>query len=186
MATYDLPVVIPNNGTRVIAGPLDFLRLHASTGALRIIAEGRITTLVEGQSVSYKTPRDGVEIENLSDAQVTATFKVGFDAEITDSNLSGNVDVSKATTLSDASDAIVVQGAAAAQIVAAAATRRWVIIKALVTNNQTVRVGTNAIGAARGYPLEPGEVINWDVTAALYAWTAAGVNQKLSITEIAD
>lgn len=172
MATYDLPVVIPNNGTRVIAGPLDFLRLHASTGALRVIAEGRITTLVEGQAVSYKTPREGVEIENLSGAEITATFKVGHDAVVSDSNLAGNVDVSKATTLSDQADGSLAAGGT--DTIAADSTRRACIISANPNNVETLRVSFT--GGARGAFLVPGGSVTINSTAAIKVYNpgAAG------------
>lgn len=93
--------------------------------------------------------------------------------------------LTKAATLADAADVVVVQGAAAAQIIAASAARRTVMIKSLSTNTQSVRLGA-APGAARGYELVPGESVFWDVTAAIKAWTAAGANQTLAIVEIDD
>jgi hypothetical protein len=97
-------------------------------------------------------------------------------------SLSGNVDVSKADVLDSLADDSI--AAVTTELVSAAdTTRRKAVITNLITNTDEVRVGDVGCGAANGTPLQPGESITLETTAAIYVYNSkAGGAQSVAIT----
>ena len=96
-------------------------------------------------------------------------------------NVFTSVSIAKTSGLVTVADATIVAGAAAALILPANANRTKALLTSLVSNTQEVRIGDSNTGAGRGAPLQPGESIEIDSTADIYAYTAAGANQTISI-----
>lgn len=96
------------------------------------------------------------------------------------------VDLSKSQTTKSYPDVVVANGAAAAQILAANTARRSVLIGSLSANTQDVRIGDANIGAAQGQVLQAGLELTLETTAAIYAWTAGGADQTLTLLEVND
>lgn len=95
------------------------------------------------------------------------------------------IELVKATTLDSSAD-IALGAAAQTLIMAANANRRSIIVKNLAANLATIRVGDVGAAAAEGHELAPGESIQLDVTAAVYAWNPGAVAQSVSVVEIED
>lgn len=96
------------------------------------------------------------------------------------------VNLAPATVLDTAADVVVVAAAAAAQILPALATRRAAFICSLAANTQVCRIGDALTAAARGQELAIGATMILSTTEAIYAYTAAGANQTLTLTWTAD
>jgi hypothetical protein len=66
-------------------------------------------------------------------------------------------------------------GGATTLVSAADATALTVLLKADIANTETIRVGGAGVGAAGGYPLEPGESVSLSTTAAIWAYNPSAV-----------
>lgn len=108
----------------------------------------------------------------------TTTISGTVAVDIQDTDVQVNQAADNLVTVADVT---VTAAAAAASILAANAKRYSAIITSLSSNTQEVRLGDSNTGAARGIPILPGESVNIDTTAAIYAYTAAGDNQTLSV-----
>lgn len=96
------------------------------------------------------------------------------------------VDQAKNSVFETAADVTVTAAAAAAEILAANTDRVSAIITSVSTNTQEVRIGDGDTGAARGVQLNPGESLEIETTAAIYAYTPAGSDVVLSIAYTED
>ena len=83
------------------------------------------------------------------------------------------VSVANASVIATVADVVVVAAAAAAVCLAANANRMSTLITSLQANTQVVRIGDSNTGAARGIELAPGESVEIDTTAPIYAYTGA-------------
>jgi len=70
---------------------------------------------------------------------------------------------------------------AATLVLAAAATRIQVTLSAPIANTQPIYIGPQAMGAANGIELNPGDKIQFAVTAAIGAWVNAGAAQAVKV-----
>lgn len=80
-------------------------------------------------------------------------------------------------TLASVADVTTI-GAAAVLLTAASATVKRVHVKALLANTAPIRVGDNAITAARGLELQPGEGVTIQTAGAVYAIRASGAGDQ--------
>jgi hypothetical protein len=101
-------------------------------------------------------------------------------------NVFTSVSLANQSTLASVADVTVTAAAAAAVVLAANADRKSALIQSQATNTQDVRLGDSNTGAARGLILAPGDTMQVDVTDDIYAYTAAGSDQKLSIVYTED
>lgn len=141
-----------------------------------------------GQGLSFVAERGdaftSVRLENPSGAPVDFWLAVGIgtvlDARAT---FAGALPVAAASALDTPADVTIATGGTAL-LLAANGARKTAIIKALLTNAGQVRVGDVNAGAARGLPLDPGESLTLDVSAALYCHNATGADAKFAIAEL--
>lgn len=188
MATRDHVVTIKNNDRQPVAGPVSFIRLHASTGNLKVDIEGRITELAVGQAIELDKPIDLFHVENTTGADVNATFKLGFGARITDSNLSGTVGISKATRCPVYADVSCAAGTKTL-VLPANSSRRTALVTNFATNAAPIRVGDVNVGVA-GTPQGPqvgqGMTASLDCTGDVWVFNEGGVAQSVAVGEILD
>lgn len=67
------------------------------------------------------------------------------------------------------------------QVVAADGTRRAVIVGNKKNNTQTMRIGDAGANAAEGFELAPGEKVELEIIAALYAYNPGAVAESLTV-----
>jgi hypothetical protein len=103
---------------------------------------------------------------------VLAGFGSVFDGRAT-ANVNVTATVAAGNTLNNGGDVSALAGAAT-QLLAADASRTYALICNVSTNTLTVRIGSSAVAAATGVPLEPGETLALATTAAIYAYNAGG------------
>ena len=68
-------------------------------------------------------------------------------------------------------------------VIAANTSRKRLVVTNPVTNTQTMRIGDNNTGAARGVELPPGGVFDEAYTGALYAYNPGAGAESLTIME---
>jgi len=142
-------------------------------------------TLISGYKFSEFYMTNTAQAGEWIDLIVTTVGAYGFDALNPDVSYA-EIDLVKQTEIETTADVTVTAAAAAAVVLAADADRKEAIIQSLPSNTQNVRIGDGDTGAARGLILKPGDSIVLTVTAAVYAYTAAGADQDLAIVEIKD
>lgn len=101
--------------------------------------------------------------------------------------LAGNItaDVSVGATLDSLADDSIA-ATTTEQVAAADADRRAIIITNLITNTAAVRVGDSGAGAANGIPLQPGESVTLETSAAVYVYNSHSAAQSVAITLVKD
>lgn len=188
MATHDYKITVKANDRQPVSGPVNFIRLHASTGNLKIDIDGKVTELAVGQAIVLDELIDLFHVVNETGSDIAATFKLGAGAQITDNNLSGTVSISKATTFTPTADVNVPGTGARVLLKAANANRRSVTVKNLNANTETIRIGDVTCTAAMGAELGPGESYTYEGTAAVYGIQlgASGVPCNVCIVETLD
>jgi len=144
----------------VLTAPVTDLKVRFDDGAPINLYEG-VGLRVYGSSFTLE-----------SDTGQTVTVLAGF-GHVFDGRASANVNVTATVaagnTINNGGDVVCVHGAAT-QLLAQDLTRTYALIKNRSTNTITVRIGSSAVGAANGLPLEPGETLPYATTAAVYAW----------------
>lgn len=125
-----------------------------------------------------------VELESATGGAfvVLAGFGSVADARAT-VNATVNTTIAPGATLFDGGDVSCASGAAT-QLLALDATRSYAIITNPSTNTVTVRVGTSAVAATTGTPLEPGVSLPISTTAAIYAFQASGGAVTISASAV--
>lgn len=184
-ATRNHKITIVNGGQADVAGPVDFIRLHESTGTLIVDIGGMQTSMNEGNFIRLRAGSiDGFVVKNESGSDVTATFKLGDKADFEDSNLAGNVTIDKSTSSGDIVDTVIANNATVN--IAANAARRSITVYAHPDNSDILRVGPNA-GAGRGRVLNPGMELTFDTTSAIKIFNdGTGVDQTYGYYEESD
>lgn len=135
------------------------------------MAPGEVFTQVTLDNTGGAAPlvvRVGIGTGNLRDQRLTLT---------------GSIDVSKGDALSTLADVALV-AATATLISALDLTRREIIVTNLTGNTAVVRIGDSNVAAARGTPLQPGESIALDTTAAVHGYSVPA--QSVAVLEVKD
>jgi hypothetical protein len=107
-----------------------------------------------------------------------AGFGSVADARAT-ANVTVNTTVAPGASLNNGGDVACVSGVATV-LLAADATRLYALVANSSANAATVRLGTAAVGAATGIPIEPGQTLPIATTAAIYGFQASGGPVTLS------
>lgn len=116
---------------------------------------------------------------------VRAGFGSVFDGRASVTGLTLNTQIAPGNTLNNGGDAVCGAGAAT-QLLAADPDRLYALVKNASTNTVTVRIGSAAVTAASGTPLEPGETLPLATTAAVYAWNPSGGAVTISAASVRD
>jgi len=127
------------------------------------------------------------EIELESATGQAVVVLVGF-GSVADARAAANVNVTTniapGNTIDDGGD-VECTHAAATQLLVADPDRLYALIANPSSNTLTMRIGTSAVAAASGTPLEPGTILPYPTTAAIYAYNAdAAVDETLSASSI--
>jgi hypothetical protein len=163
VATHDYKITVAASDRQPVSGPVNFIRLHASTGNLKIDIEGKVTELAVGQAIVLDELIDVFHVVNETVSDVDATFKLGAGAQVTDNNLSGTVALDKSTTGDDTADQVIAPGGTL--VIAADGARRNVKLCADPNNGDAGRVSYT--GGERGDFLQPGLSVVVDCTDAV-------------------
>lgn len=162
-------------------------RVLESTGALYVsFNNGPEVKFLAGQGVTFDSA-PFVEIR-LRSLVAQSVLVVAGEGEYHDAN--ENISVTSSATIAPGNTLPVggdVSVAAISSVVisAAVASNLAVIIKADIANTETVRVGGSGVGAAGGYPLEPGESMTIATTAIIAAYNpSATVAQNIHVLPI--
>ncbi len=123
------------------------------------------------QGVGIRRYYQSFELESATGQNLVALAGFGsvVDGRASVTGLTLNTQIAPGNTLDDGGD-VSCGATAATQLLAADADRMYALIKNPSTNTVTVRVGTSAVAAASGVPLEPGETLPLATTAAIYAY----------------
>jgi len=95
------------------------------------------------------------------------------------------VEITKAGTINAWADVVVGAGARAV-ISVALPEKRNVHIRNKALNPAAFRIGDIAVNATSGIELNPGEYIDIETTAAIYAWNTGVVDQSITLTTTED
>lgn len=172
MATQDYKITVKANDQQDVSGPVNFIRLHASSANLKIDIDGKVTELAVGQAIVLDALIDKFVVKNESGADISATLKLGAAAQIIDNNLSGTVTESKATTNADDADTVI--AALGTLVIAADSLRRALVISSGPANIPVCRVSKT--GGARGDYLQPGMSVIVNATDAISIYNPDAVN----------
>ena len=111
---------------------------------------------------------------------------VGF-GSVADARAAANVNVSSTVQPGNTGDNggdVSCPNGAATQLLAADSTRLYAFVTNPSTNTATVRIGTSAVGAATGIPLEPGCTLPYPSTSAIYAYNDSGGSVTISAAAV--
>ncbi len=130
---------------------------------------------------------DTIEIVNEGSASSTIEILIGygdFFRPVPDIvNVSIGVPAGKVSATKADETNIDVGNAGKVSLAAANPNRTQLIITALATNGDPIRIGDSLVDSARGTPLAAGETMIWDSTAECFACSEATVDQAAAITE---
>lgn len=164
----------------------DWCQVHEcdASGALIAFDEVPSGRWYEGQG--RRVYYDKVRV--TSDTAQTVKLLLGF-GHATDARavVNANVDttIEPGNTIDDGGDVVCGAGARTLLLAADPGVRRYAILKNVSSNSITVRIGTVAVGAANGVPLEPGETLPYGTDAAVYAWNPGAVDVTINAAAIA-
>ncbi len=177
---------IPDGGIETIFYEFNFFRiLSISTTTNVTIRYGSSGTPsdVVGAGIGYEMGAivDRVQIQNNSGGVLTITVALAV-GKISDDrlNISGAINISKASSFTSVADLAIVAGAAAVVIQAANSATREVIITNTGAND--CRVGDAGTAVAEGTLLAVGQTIILDTAAVIYAFSTGGCTLSRSFT----
>jgi len=157
-----------------------FKRNHSAIGNVDAVPEGfRWGPLAEENYF------DAVEI--TSAAAQTVSIAISAVAEAQLQRIVGNItaSLSKAATLDSLADDSI--AATSTELVAAAdSDRRAIMVTNLAANTDEVRVGDSGTGATNGVPVQPGETVTVETSAAIYVYNSKASAQSVALTVIKD
>jgi len=116
----------------------------------------------------------------------SAIVLAGF-GSVADARATANVNVSATVEPGNTGDNggdVSCADAAATQLLAADTDRLYAYITNRSTNTATLRIGTSAVAAATGIPIEPGQTVTYPSTSAIYARNDSGGAVTLSAAAI--
>ena len=174
MRDYEFSLAANGTGRRAIKG--QFIKVKTASVELNVIAElesGEVVAdlrLSQGGDVTIGRVFDKVRVVNPTGSATTATLIIGL-GNSKDNQLSGEVSIGQGQTIATANHAL---STTAAEILAAGE-RRSVIVKNIDASID-VYVGAAGVTSSDGMPLEPGQSMTIDksAAAALYAVAASG------------
>lgn len=157
---------------------IDFA-IGIGSDALQFMAQGLTVEMAPGETF------DKIMLDNTGGAS-PLVVRVGIGTgNLRDQRLSltGSIDVSKGDAFSTVAD-VLLTAAVATVIRAADTARREIIVTNLSANAAVVRIGDVNVAAARGTPIEPGESLILDTTAAVYGYSVPG--ESVAVSEVSD
>ena len=195
----DYLFTVPAGQVRNFACWGQVLRVQSLAGVASVIMKiepaGVQVQMAAGQKIKLPAVFNQITIDNTGggvDATLTVLAGVG---DFEDQAISGSVTATIAGTPnvradigdtldSKADDSI---AAAATEVVSAAApTRRRICVINLASNVGEKRIGDAGAGAANGFPLQPGEFVWLETTAAVSVYNAAAVAESVALVEELD
>lgn len=181
--------VIPDGAETRIAARGRIIFIDSATAALFVTVRKDETGRGDGLTIGPVTMRarnklttpqvfDDVTLRNESGAANTVIILIG------DSDFDAPADAA-APPLATALDTVddITAGVAATVIVAANTARQRIHLKALATNDQSIRIGDTAVAVASGVQLNPGEGLTIEGGAAISCIREAAGVVDISVTE---
>lgn len=165
---------IPGDWIQIKSAPVDDLYVRFDDGERILMSEG------DGMRRYYQT----VEFESATGQAITVWLGFG---NATASRATANVNVASTVepgnTGDNGGDVSCLAGAAT-QLLAADTDRVYAVIVNPSTNSVTLRIGTAAVDATSGIPLEPGQTLPYASTSAVFAWNPSGGAVTLSAAAV--
>jgi len=175
--------VLLANAPQSMDVPGNFFRIKSASAAASVsvqVGTGPFTSLDEGDAIKFERSEFGRLTVKSTVAQ-TVVIIAGFGTMFDDSqavSVTASATIAPGNTLDNGGDVSLLAVASTA-IRGADASALAVTIKADIANTATVRIGTTGVGAAGGYPLEPGESVTIATTAAI-----AGYNPNVAAQNV--
>lgn len=170
----------------------DYVRVESA--AVAVIIEdpdgSQLVHLEEGDDARLQ-PFKHLYLRHDDAATQAVVIAVGQGTQKSSSRIGGSIvlgaeiDVSKASSFETIVD-VGVPSALLTLAFPADITRRSIMITALDTNTETVRIGDFSTGATRGTPLRPGETITLETTDNIYAYQSSVDLQTLACSSTHD
>jgi hypothetical protein len=148
--------------------------LPGGLATVRFSRSGRLLPedLTDVMAGWYAAPTGGFDAVEITSSLTQAVSFYIARGQVGSNVFSGNVAVSKPTTIDTVADVALGAGVAT-QIVPLDAARRQALITNLQANVNIIRVGDANVGAARGVQVAPGQTITLDGTEAIFGFDAA-------------
>lgn len=176
----DVTLTLGAGGVQEVQATGKFWYVYAATGTVGLRFDGGDLIYREqsqgGSIPNINANAQGIRSTRLRVSSATAqTVTLSFsDSPIQndrdDVSVVTTASITPGNTLDNGGDVSLLAGAgpgATTAIRGADANALTITVKADIANTETVRVGTTGVGAAQGYPLEPGESVSLSTTAAI-------------------
>ncbi len=179
------PITLAVGEFKRVPGKASAVRVLEAAGTLDLgINDGGMGPAFKG--FRYTSPESDpiASIEILNTSAGANAIVLGISIGTTEDNrISGVVTaiVDTGDVLSDATDVVLVAGAAAVVLLAANSARKEAIISNLPTSLTTVRIGSVNTGAARGTPVPLGTTYVVSTKAAIYGYLPAGGTATVAV-----
>jgi len=186
MRSYSLTLAV--NAPQSIDAQGNFFRIVSASASATVSVQmdtGPYTPMEAGNAIKLERGEFGRLTLKSAVAQ-TVVIVAGFGTMYDDQQavtVNANATVAPGNTLDNGGD-VSLAATATTSVRAADANQLAVIIKADIANTATIRVGTTAVGAAQGYPLEPGESVTIATTAAIAAYNPDAAAQNVHVLPV--
>jgi acetyltransferase-like isoleucine patch superfamily enzyme len=185
MASYvEYTTTVPPGETHLVPKRANVVRVLEASSTFKI-GVGNSPTGLAFKGLKFKEDSgkffSKIILDNLEGAgAVAVTLGLGI-GDVDDSRISGTVSVVVGSGIQSGDDVAV--GAGVTLLCAANTSRLELILCALTANTAVIRIGDPLITMTRGHPLEPGQSVVLNTTAAVYG-IRLGAGQTVSVVEM--
>lgn len=171
--TRDLTITLTANVPVYFNVSGDFIHVRTASADVQIGTDGgKVVSYSAGETVI--SPFGGFEIVSATTQQVTLIYGEGeFSGTAVTASIPADLAIEKGDTLNTGTK-VSALAAAATQIQGSNASRKSLTIRTLSTAGTTLFVGASGIAANQGLPLEPGDALTLDTTAAVFVYNGSG------------
>ena len=182
MSNREITRTIPANDHSDFGAQGDFIYLHTANLPLKVNVNGSVLTMRQGDKRRIEGGYPHFSVDNENGAAVTCTFVVGK-GDYNRQAVTGSVSVETPTSIETTADVSMV-ATATTEVKGVNTARSEIMITNLKANTQTMRVGDINAGAARGQPLEPGQTLTLNTTAAVHAYNPGASAESVTVLEV--
>lgn len=186
MRAYSLTLAVNAQQSIDVSG--NFFRIVSASAGVKLSVQmgtGPYTPMDAGNAIKLERT-EFTRLTVKSSVAQTVVIVAGYGTMYDDQqsvSVTSSATITPGNTLDNGGDVSLVALATTA-VRAADAKQLAVIIKADIANTATIRVGTTAVGAAKGYPLEPGESVTIATTAAIAAYNPDAAAQNVHVLPV--
>jgi len=167
--------VVSGDYIHVLTAPVDDLVVRFDNGEPVPMYKG----------LGFRRYYSEIELESPTGQSVVLLAGFGSVADArAEANVAVTTNIAPGNTINNGADVLCAHGAATL-LLAADPDRLYALIGNPSSNTLTMRIGSAAVAAATGVPLEPGTILPYATTAAIYAYNAdAALDETLSAASI--